>query len=132
MNAAGCHETSTTPGLWRHTWRPIQFVLIVDDFDVEYVGKQHDDHLLSVLNKFYKMSEDWEGKKFAGIDITWDYAEKHADRTCRLFMDGYIHDLLFREGHPPPPSRNILPTSTARSSTAPSSNLLGRTMIPHP
>lgn len=102
LNAAGYHETSTTPGLWRHTWRPIQFVLIVDDFGVEYVGKQHADHLLSVLNKFYKMSEDWEGKKIAGIDITWDYAEKHADRTCRLSMDGYIHDLLFREGHPPP------------------------------
>ena len=31
LNAAGYHETTMTPGLWRHTWRPIQFVLIVNN-----------------------------------------------------------------------------------------------------
>ena len=69
LNAAGYHETATTPGLWRHVWRPIQFVLIVDDFGVEYVGQQHADHLLAVLNNHYEMTRDWDGKKFAGIDL---------------------------------------------------------------
>jgi hypothetical protein len=36
-----CH----TPGLWLHTTRPITFTLVVDDFAVKYVGKQHADHL---------------------------------------------------------------------------------------
>jgi hypothetical protein len=33
------HQTKFTPGLWRHVTRPIQFTLVVDDFDVQYVGK---------------------------------------------------------------------------------------------
>ena len=37
------------PGIWRHKWRPIQFYLIVDEFDVEYVGKQHADNLATIL-----------------------------------------------------------------------------------
>ena len=32
------YESATTPGLWKHKWRPIQFFLTVDDFGVEYVG----------------------------------------------------------------------------------------------
>jgi hypothetical protein len=33
----GFYEAASTPGLWRHKWRPLQFCLIVDDFGVEYV-----------------------------------------------------------------------------------------------
>ena len=32
----GYYEAATNPSLWRHTWRPIMFRLIVDDFGVEY------------------------------------------------------------------------------------------------
>ena len=38
LNKSGYYEAATTPGLWKHTWRPIQFCLIVDDFGIEYVG----------------------------------------------------------------------------------------------
>jgi hypothetical protein len=102
LNAGGYHEAATTTGLWRHTWRPIQFVLIVDNFGVEYVGKQHARHLLDILSHHYEMSEDWKGNKFAGIDLAWNYAPRHRDRTCRLSMDGYIRDLLLWDGHKPP------------------------------
>ena len=34
----GYYECATTPVLWRHQWSPITFVLLVDDFGVEYVG----------------------------------------------------------------------------------------------
>ena len=47
----GYYEARTTPGLWRHKRLPIQFHLIVDDFVVEYVGKQHTDHLATILKK---------------------------------------------------------------------------------
>jgi hypothetical protein len=33
--AEGYYEADSTPGLWHHKWRPIQFCLIVDDFGVE-------------------------------------------------------------------------------------------------
>ena len=41
LEKEGYYEARTTPGLWRQKWRPIQFCLVVDDFGVKYVGKQH-------------------------------------------------------------------------------------------
>ena len=64
----GFFEARTTPGLRRHKWIPIQFCLVVDDFGVEYVGKQHAEHLATILKKYHNITEDWEGKKYAGID----------------------------------------------------------------
>ena len=96
------YEVDGTSGLWRHTWRPIQFVLIVDDFGVEYVGKKHAQNLLNILKKYHTMSEDWEGKKFAGIDLEWNYDKVHSKRTCRLSMREYIKKLLHKIGHPMP------------------------------
>ena len=55
------------------------------------------------------MSEDWEGATFAGMDLQWDYAPRHRDRTCRLLMEGYIRDLLHREGHSPPAKPKLSP-----------------------
>ena len=102
LEKAGYFEAATTPGLWKHKWRPIQFVLIVDDFGVEYVGKQHAEHLASVLKQYHDISEDWEGSKFAGINLEWNYATKHSERTCRLSMKDYIHKLLLKFDHPLP------------------------------
>ena len=97
----GYYEAET-PGLWKHVWRPIQFVLVVDDFFVEYVGKQHAEHLAKVLKKYHTISEDWKAKKFVGIDLEWNFAKKHSDRSCRLSMKNYIADLLFKLKHPNP------------------------------
>ena len=80
------YETATNPGLWRHKWRSIQFVLIVDDFGLEYVIKQDADHLASVIKNNHDIFQDWEGKKFALFDLDWNYETKHCDRTCRLSM----------------------------------------------
>ena len=79
LEKEGYYETRTTPGLWRHKWRPIMFCLIVDDFGVEYVGKRHALHLASVLKNYHDISEDWEGKKYAGIDLKWNYASIHSE-----------------------------------------------------
>ena len=58
LQKAGYYPTSTTPGLWRHQWRPIIFCLIVDDFGIEYIGKQHVQHLISTLHLHYQIMED--------------------------------------------------------------------------
>jgi hypothetical protein len=83
---------------WRHKWRPITFILIVDDFGIKYVDKRHADHLLQALQNNYKVTTDWTGSKFAGIDIAWDYTK----RTCRLTMKDYINNLLIKYNHPKP------------------------------
>jgi hypothetical protein len=35
------HQSKFTPGIWRHVTHPIRFTLVVDDFDVQYMGKEH-------------------------------------------------------------------------------------------
>ena len=64
LEKEGYYEAITNLGLWRHKWIPIQLCLIVYDFDVEYVGKQHADHLATILKKYHNITEDWEGKKY--------------------------------------------------------------------
>ncbi len=56
----GYYECVNTPGLWRHATRPITFSFVVDDFGVNYVGKEHAEHLISCLKKeTYKLTKDW-------------------------------------------------------------------------
>jgi hypothetical protein len=94
----GYYQCSTTPGLWRHKWRPVMFVLIVDDFGIQYSDRRHAEHLLQALQQHYTVTTDWTGTKFAGIDIMWNYNK----RTCRLTMDTYISALLLKYDHPRP------------------------------
>ncbi len=82
----GYYQCATTPGLWRHKWRPVIFVLIVDDFGIQYTGRQHAEHLLAAHQENYEVTTDWDGTKFAGIDLKWDYNKN----ICRCTMDGYI------------------------------------------
>ena len=71
----GYYECVNTPGLWRHATRPIPFSLMVDNFGVKYVGKEHADHLISCLKKeTYKLTEDWVGDLYCGILLRWNYA----------------------------------------------------------
>ena len=66
LEKADYYEAATTLVLWCHKWRPIQFVLLVDNFGIEYVGKEHALHLLKTLEKNY--------------DITTDYIARTEDR----------------------------------------------------
>jgi hypothetical protein len=77
-----CH----TPGLWLHKTRPIAFSLIVDDFAVKNVGKQHAEHLKNALLQSYELATDWAAKVYSGISLKWDYK----NRTCYISMPDYV------------------------------------------
>jgi hypothetical protein len=94
----GYTQSKTTPGLWSHKSCPIQFSLVVDDFGVKYVGKENVEHLLNTIQKHYKSSCDWDGKRYCGLTIKWDYA----GRKVHLSMPTYIKKALQRFQHPPP------------------------------
>ena len=66
-------------------------------------------HLLKTLEQNYEITTDWEGTKFAGIDLAWDYNARHANRTCRISMDGYIAKVLLKYGHPSPKKPQLSP-----------------------
>ena len=50
----------------------------------------------------YEITTDWEGPKSSRIDLDWDYHARHANRTCHIFMKGYITKVLLKYGHPIP------------------------------
>jgi hypothetical protein len=60
------------PGVWLHKTRTIAFSLIVDDFTVKYVGKQHADHLWDAILRRYELTIDWEGKVYSGMTFKWE------------------------------------------------------------
>jgi hypothetical protein len=91
----GYYECINTPGLWKHEWRPITFTLVVDDFGVKYVGKEHPDHLIACIKEKYKLTEDWTGDLYCGIKLEWDYI----DRTLFIAMPGYIKRQLLKYKH---------------------------------
>jgi hypothetical protein len=47
----GYHPMTHTHRLWTHDTQPISFLLVVDDFRVEYVGWEHAEHLMMCIKK---------------------------------------------------------------------------------
>jgi hypothetical protein len=86
----GYYPARHTPGIWLHKTRPIAFSLIVGDFAVKYVGKQHADHLRNALLKTYELTTDWEATVYSGMTLKWDYK----NRTCDISMPGYVSNML--------------------------------------
>ena len=80
-------------------WHPISFCLIMDDFGIKYIGKEHADHLIQCLHNHYQEVDiDWEGKHFCSIHLKWDYA----NCTCDLSMPDYVKNALHKFQHPTP------------------------------
>jgi hypothetical protein len=92
----GYYKCFNTPGLWYHVSRPISFTLVVDDFGVKYVGRQHPDHLIASIRSTYKkLTEDWTGSLYCRITLDWDYV----GRTVDISMPGYIKKKLQEYKH---------------------------------
>ena len=94
----GYYPAQFTPGLWRHVWRPVTFTLVVDDFGVKFVDEANAEHLKMVLEKYYDITVDWEGKKYVGIDLKWDYQKRTVDTS----VNGYVEEALHKVQHKKP------------------------------
>jgi len=79
-------------------WQPISFTLVVDDFGIKYIGKEHVKHLIKSLKEHYKAEEDWEGWRYLGITLDWDYKK----REVHLSMPDHVERALVRFDHPTP------------------------------
>jgi hypothetical protein len=95
LHKAGYRQSTITPGYWRHDWRPISFTLIIDNFGVKYINKNNVNHLTSILKQDYKIDTDWEGTRYLGLTLSWNY------KKCKvhLSMPGYIKNAFFRFSH---------------------------------
>ena len=104
----GYHQAKHTPCLFQHESRPVSAVLVVDDFGVKYVGRQHAEHLMAVLNELYTMKEDWDASKYIGYSLKWNYTS--TTPSVELSMPGYVAKALKRFGvTAAPPTHAPLP-----------------------
>ena len=94
----GYYQCPTTPGLCRHEWRPVVFCFFVDDFGIEYDGERHALHLKTFLEEHNKITHNWKGDLYSGINLQWDYT----NRTCLLSMKDYIANIRVKFDHPFP------------------------------
>jgi hypothetical protein len=113
----GYYPARHTPGLWLHKTRPIALSLIVDDFAVKYVGKQHDGHLRNDLLQSYELTNNWAAKVYSGMSLKWD----NKNRTCDISMPGFVSNVLSKFQHDAPkhpqhtPSRYVTPVYAAKT-----------------
>jgi hypothetical protein len=116
----GYYPARHTPGLWLHKTRPISSTLIVDDFTVRYVGKQHAEHIWNALLRSYELTTDWTATVYSGMMLKWDYD----NRTCYISMPGYVSNVLSKFQHDSPkhpqhtPSRYVTPVYGAKTQYA--------------
>jgi hypothetical protein len=107
----GYNPTRHTPGLWLHKTRPISFTLVVDDFAVKYIDKQHAEHLRNAPFRTYELTTDWAATVYSGMTLKWDFEK----RTCDISMPGYVSNVLSKFQHDSPkqpqhtPSRYVTP-----------------------
>jgi hypothetical protein len=94
----GYAQSKTTPGLWTHEWHPITFSLVVDNFEVKYIGKEHAQHLIQMVQNYYMCLFKKEGERYCGLTIKWDYVGK----KVQLLMPLYVEKELKRFQHPLP------------------------------
>ena len=64
LSKHGYFPTRTTPGLWKHETRQMQFALVVDEFGVKYLGEENTQHLIHALRESYNIILDREGTIF--------------------------------------------------------------------
>jgi hypothetical protein len=98
LDPMGYVPCAHTHGLWQDTKSDLMFTLVVDNFGVRYTKKADATRLMETLKLQYKVSEDWDGTRYIGLTLKWDYN----GRTFEISMPGYVERALSRFSHPSP------------------------------
>jgi hypothetical protein len=120
LSPFGYNPAHHTPGPWLHKTRPISFSLVVDDFAVNYVSKQHADHLRHTLLRTYELKTDWAATVYSGMTLKWYYKK----RTWNISIPGYFSNVLSKFQYDAPkhpqhtPSRYVTPVYGAKNQYA--------------
>ena len=105
LEPKGFRQATTTPILILHNTRPLTSTLVVNNFGIKYVGKEHTIFLKDTLEEHYDITIDWTGSKYLGLTLKWDYLAQ----TCDISTPGYIDKVLQKFHHPPPPQPQHAP-----------------------
>ena len=107
----GYEPAPITPGLWRHQTCPIKFSLVVYEFGIKYERQEDITHILDALKTIYKISEDWYGKLYCGLNLEWDYYKWEV----LVSMPNYVNKSLHKFQHPTPKRAQYSPHQWTRS-----------------
>jgi hypothetical protein len=61
----GYRPTKHTHGLWKRETLPVWFSLVVDDFGIQYTGRDNAEHLMASIKKNYDISSAGQGVRNA-------------------------------------------------------------------
>ena len=53
-------------------WHPIFLPLVIDNFGVKYVGKEHPKHLIPSIRELFPVAEARNRRLYCGIKLKWD------------------------------------------------------------
>ncbi len=97
LNKHGYQQSKLGPGLWKHGTRPIQFTLVVNDFGVKYISKEHA-QLKKELEEHYKLMCNWTGKQYIGITLDWDYNKHHVHLSILNYVQKALKQFQHKAG----------------------------------
>jgi hypothetical protein len=109
----------------------------VDNFGIKYIGREHAEHFAFILSEHYKCSHDWDGQRYLGMNINWDYT----GQAVHVLMLDFVSKALTCFQHTPPriphhqPYPHVKPTYGAKAqymediNTSPPLNKKGKKYI---
>ena len=70
----------------------------MDDFGIKCTSKRDADHLINALRDFYKVSVDWKGDLYCGIQLKWCYTgRRHVDLSVPDYIRKALHELQHKK-----------------------------------
>ena len=73
IESAGYYEDPIIPAIIKHKTLPTVGGLVVDDCGLKIRCKEHALHIIEAVEKVWKVKVNWNGNKFLGLNIEWDY-----------------------------------------------------------
>ena len=90
----GYYEDAKVPCMLKHKTRPTIGVIVVDDIGLKVRSKDDVTHLVNAIEKVWKVKIKWQGNRYVGMDLNWDYNPE--DPTLEISCDQIIPDALKR------------------------------------
>ena len=59
----------SNPGIWCHKTLPTKLTLRVENLGIKYANPAHYHHIVNTVQKYYKISIDWERKNYFGLNL---------------------------------------------------------------
>ena len=88
----------SNPGIWCHKNLPTKLTLRVENLGIKYANPAHYHHIVNTVQKYYKISINWERNNYCGLNLDWSYDRKYVD----VSMSDYIAKALHEFKHPTP------------------------------